>query len=109
MVGSAAGSETLPLHYLFPYDCSTFSSYSVYSSAEAPSVLEKARPPGASRADALKFGMVSLESEGPVCRGSVTLPNPSVQAPYFGAQNTHIVRESDDFCTVTKLNEGNFA
>jgi len=46
MIGSAAGSETRPLHSLWAYDCSTFSSYSVYSSGEKPSVLGDARPSG---------------------------------------------------------------
>ena len=41
MVGSAGGSETRD-------DCSAFSSYSVYSSGEATSVLDETRPRGAS-------------------------------------------------------------
>ena len=41
----------LALGTLFLYDCSTLSSYSVYS-LEAPYVLGEARPPGPPRADA---------------------------------------------------------
>ena len=44
MAGSAAGSENRPLHYLCLIDCSTFSSYSVYSSGEAPSVVGRHGP-----------------------------------------------------------------
>ena len=45
MVGSAAGSKTRPLHYLCLY-CSTFSSYSLYSLGEAPSVRGGTAPWG---------------------------------------------------------------